>query len=245
MERAQWPTWFSAARGRRLPATALSGTAALIRARRSGVRVAAGAAALSSRWSMLLAPGIGTMSGLWLNGHAMASWAGVHPMSEAIGMRGAQRFGTNLGQAEMAHLPGFHQLGHRPNGLLDWDGRVTPVQVVQVDGVHTQSAQGVLTRLPGPRRAGMTVHGRPETTASTGCGTISARSARGQHGVEFDGDQPRTGAQSRQDRLRDDASVGRDQAPGTAGWASPTPAGWPASVASADAGSTPCSCGVT
>ena len=49
--------------------------------------------------------------------------------------------GRGLGQAEVADLAGRDQLGHRADGLLDRDGLVDAVLVVEVDVVDAEPLQ--------------------------------------------------------------------------------------------------------
>ena len=49
--------------------------------------------------------------------------------------------GRRLRQAEMAHLAGRDELGHRPDGLLDGNLGIRSVQVVQVDVVDVEALQ--------------------------------------------------------------------------------------------------------
>jgi hypothetical protein len=45
----------------------------------------------------------------------------------------------------MTHLPGGDQLGHCPDGVLDRDGRIALVKVVEVDDVRTEPPQARIT----------------------------------------------------------------------------------------------------
>ena len=49
--------------------------------------------------------------------------------------------GGRLGQAEVADLPGRDELGHGADGLLDRDGLVDAVLVVEVDVVDAEPLQ--------------------------------------------------------------------------------------------------------
>ena len=57
------------------------------------------------------------------------------------GTRPLDGLGARLGQAEIAHLAGLDQLGHRADGVLDRDIGVDPVLVIEVDVVDTQPTQ--------------------------------------------------------------------------------------------------------
>ena len=57
------------------------------------------------------------------------------------GVRAANRRRRRLGQSEVAHLAGLHELGHRADGLLDRRLRVDAVLVVEVDVVDAQALQ--------------------------------------------------------------------------------------------------------
>ena len=46
-----------------------------------------------------------------------------------------------LGQPEVAHLALLHELGHRPDGLLDRHVEVHAVLVVEVDEVHSEALE--------------------------------------------------------------------------------------------------------
>lgn len=59
----------------------------------------------------------------------------------------------------MADLPGFHQVGHGRNGLLDRHRRVDPVQVHQVDAFRPEPPQRSLDGLHDV--FGAPVHDRP------------------------------------------------------------------------------------
>ena len=54
--------------------------------------------------------------------------------------------GRRLGEAEVAHLAGRDQLGHRADGLLDRDGLVDAVLVVEVDVVDAEPLQRGVAR---------------------------------------------------------------------------------------------------
>ena len=56
----------------------------------------------------------------------------------------ADRLRRGLGQAEEADLALGHQLGHRPDRLLDRSVRIDAVQVVEIDVIHPQSGQAAL-----------------------------------------------------------------------------------------------------
>ena len=67
-------------------------------------------------------------------------------------MRAPQGRGADLGQAEMAHLTGGHEFGHRADRFLDRHARVEPVQIVQIDRFDTETAQAALAGLAHVRR---------------------------------------------------------------------------------------------
>src|SRR5207249_5878383 len=49
--------------------------------------------------------------------------------------------GRRLGEAEVTHLAGAHQLCHRADSLLDRHARVDPVLVVEVDVLDAEPAE--------------------------------------------------------------------------------------------------------
>ena len=57
------------------------------------------------------------------------------------GVRPADGGGRGLGQAEVADLAGLDELGHGADGLLDRDGLVDAVLVVEVDVVDAEALQ--------------------------------------------------------------------------------------------------------
>src|SRR5688572_7393709 len=62
-------------------------------------------------------------------------------------VRAAHRGRGRLGQTEIAHLPLLHEPRHGPDRLLDRDGRIDAVLVVEVDHVHAESLQARVARL--------------------------------------------------------------------------------------------------
>ena len=62
-------------------------------------------------------------------------------------MRAADRLGARLGEAEEAHLPLAHQVGHGADDVLDRDGRVHPVLVEQVNPIGAEPSERALHRL--------------------------------------------------------------------------------------------------
>ena len=62
------------------------------------------------------------------------------------GVRAADGGGRRLGEAEVAHLAGGDQLGHRADGLLDRDRLVDAVLVVEVDVVDAEPLQRGVAR---------------------------------------------------------------------------------------------------
>jgi hypothetical protein len=58
-------------------------------------------------------------------------------------VRAPQRVGAHLGQAEVADVPGTHQVGDRAHGVLDGDLGIDPRRPVDVDVVGAEAAQGV------------------------------------------------------------------------------------------------------
>ena len=75
------------------------------------------------------------------------------------GVRAADRRGRGLGQAEVAHLAGRHQLGHRADGLLDRHLGVDAVLVVEVDVVDAEPLQAGRRRRGARTRAGRRCRG--------------------------------------------------------------------------------------
>ncbi|MDT4886481.1 hypothetical protein FQZ97_1228360 [compost metagenome] len=53
-------------------------------------------------------------------------------------MRSFQGAGRYLTQADVSNLAFLDQLGQATHSVLDWDGRIDPVNVVQVDTVDTE-----------------------------------------------------------------------------------------------------------
>ena len=58
------------------------------------------------------------------------------------------RVGGGFGQAEVTHLAGGDELGHRADGLLDGHVGIGPVQVVQVDVVEAEPGERTVDRRP-------------------------------------------------------------------------------------------------
>lgn len=53
----------------------------------------------------------------------------------------AQFVASDLGQAEVTDLAVFDELGHRADGVSQWDGWVAAVHVVQVDDLDAHPGQ--------------------------------------------------------------------------------------------------------
>ena len=56
----------------------------------------------------------------------------------------AQLLSARFAQTDLPHQPALDELGHRPDGLLDRDGGIHAVQVVEVDVVGAEVPQGAL-----------------------------------------------------------------------------------------------------
>src|SRR5215216_5652338 len=61
-------------------------------------------------------------------------------------MRATDRRDARLGQADVADLPGLLQFPHRADGLLDRDGRVDAMLVVEVYRVDAKASQRCIAR---------------------------------------------------------------------------------------------------
>ena len=55
----------------------------------------------------------------------------------------ADGFGADLGQADVADVPGFHHVGDRTDGVLDRHVRIEAGGTVDVDVVQTKPLQGI------------------------------------------------------------------------------------------------------
>ena len=66
---------------------------------------------------------------------------------------------VGLGQAERANLPRSDQLGHGSPRLFERDGGIDPMELIQVDHVGLEPAQGSVDRLADVFRAGVVVKG--------------------------------------------------------------------------------------
>ena len=73
---------------------------------------------------------------------------GLQRRDRVDGVRPADSAGRGLGEPEVAHLAGSHQLGHRADGVLDRRGLVDPVLVVEVDVVDAEALQRRVAGLP-------------------------------------------------------------------------------------------------
>ena len=76
-------------------------------------------------------------------------------------VRGADRLRRRLAEPVVADLALLHQLGQRPDGLLDRRVRVHAVLVVEVDVVGAEAAQRALDRLPHVLRRAVERRARP------------------------------------------------------------------------------------
>ena len=72
-------------------------------------------------------------------------------------MGAPDRVGRRLGDAEVADLAGRDELAHRPERLLDRDGRVGPMEVVEVDPVGAEATERRVAR--GPHVVGAPIGG--------------------------------------------------------------------------------------
>ncbi|CAN5572169.1 hypothetical protein BH20ACT19_BH20ACT19_07730 [soil metagenome] len=61
-------------------------------------------------------------------------------------MRAADGLGGRLGEPKVADLARLHELGHRPDGVLDRRVLVDPVLVVEVDVVHAEALERGVAR---------------------------------------------------------------------------------------------------
>ena len=84
---------------------------------------------------------------------------GVH------GVRPAERVRADLGETDVADVPGLHHLGEDTDGLLDRQRVVDPSRSVDVDVVRAQSAQAVGEEVPDRRRPGVDAAPAPVRSA--------------------------------------------------------------------------------
>ncbi len=70
----------------------------------------------------------------------------LHRRDRVHSVRAADRLGARLGEAEVAHLAGRHELGHRAHRLLDRRVGVDAVLVVEVDVIDAEAPERALAR---------------------------------------------------------------------------------------------------
>ncbi len=81
------------------------------------------------------------------------------------GVRAAHRLGCRLADPEPTDLAGRDELAHGSPGLLDRDGRVDAVLVVEIDVVDAEPSQRRVTR--GVHVVGTAVHAHPAAVAAS------------------------------------------------------------------------------